>query len=331
MVDLVKIRKKKAEKKKAEEEAAAAASAADEHAASDSPVSEASAPPVAQPASAPAEAASPDAPAASPVILSPAEGEGSAVSGATGGGEGAASPRSSPESADPSSSSRLRMTGDAGSARGDAGSARGAAEAARGDARPATTTTARASTAAGDSASTSKLERFKAEAGRRRETADAAENSDGRDEVARLEALTFVIAGEQYALDIERIVEIVTPRPVTRIPNADSSVLGIMSLRGTIVTLLDVRQKLGHPPAGAPTADTRIVVIDSGSETVGFTVDRVLRVVKTGQDAIEPHPVVHAGELNEAIRGVFRTGGSLTILLDLDKLLDHNALAAAPA
>ena len=88
---------------------------------------------------------------------------------------------------------------------------------------------------------------------------------------------------------------------------------------------------LRHPAAGAATADTRIVVIDSGNETVGFTVDRVLRVVKTAQAEVEPHPIVHAGEANEAIRGVFRVAGALTILLDLDKLLDHDALAARPA
>jgi purine-binding chemotaxis protein CheW len=175
----------------------------------------------------------------------------------------------------------------------------------------------------------SKLDKFKAEAGKRRETVAAQAEEQGENRT--LEALTFLIAGEQYAVDIERIVEIVTPRPATRIPNASSSILGIISLRGTIVTLVDVRQKLGHPRGGDATPDTRIVVIDNGSETVGFVVDRVLRVVKTSRDALEPHPVVHAAELNEAILGVFRIAGALTILLDLDKLLDHDAPAAVPA
>ncbi len=174
----------------------------------------------------------------------------------------------------------------------------------------------------------SKLEKFKAEAGKRRAAESvkvelAAEN--------QVELLTFVIADEQYAVDIERIVEIVTPRPLTRIPNADRSVVGIVSLRGTIVTLVDVRRKLRHPPAGEPTPDTRIVVIDFHNEIVGFIVDRVLRVVKAGQADIEPHPVVHAMELDESIQGVFRAAGALTILLDLDKLLDHRALAVKTA
>lgn len=174
----------------------------------------------------------------------------------------------------------------------------------------------------------SKLAKFKEQAGKRREVqAERAET----EAATNLELLTFAIARESYAVDIERIVEIVTPRSVTRIPNADASVVGIISLRGTIVTLVDVRRKLGHPPAGDETPDTRIVVIDHHNEMVGFLVDRVLRVVKAGAEELEPHPVVHSAELDESIRGVFRVSGALTILLDLDKLLDSRALAASTA
>jgi purine-binding chemotaxis protein CheW len=176
---------------------------------------------------------------------------------------------------------------------------------------------------------TSKLDTFKAEAGKRRAFETA--KSDDATKVNQLELLTFVIAGEQYAVDIERIVEIVTPRAVTRIPNADSSVVGIMSLRGTIVTLVDVRRKLRHGEAGDDNDDTRIVVVDFHHEIIGFIVDRVLRVVKAAAGDVERHPVVHATELDDSVRGVFRAGGALTILLDLDKLLDHGALAARSA
>ncbi|MGZ5442105.1 MAG: chemotaxis protein CheW [Thermoanaerobaculia bacterium] len=165
-----------------------------------------------------------------------------------------------------------------------------------------------------------KLDRFKEEAGSRRGIAVA----KTAEQQLQLELLTFLIAGEQYAIDIEKIVEIVTPRPLTRIPNADASVVGIISLRGTIVTLVDVRRKLRHQAAGEDNENTRIVVIDLRDETVGFVVDRVLRVVKIAPSEVEPHPVVHATELEEAVRGVFRVSGALTILLDLDKLLDHS-------
>ena len=164
----------------------------------------------------------------------------------------------------------------------------------------------------------SKLDRFKELAGKRRDglVQDVATN----DESERIEVLTFAIAGEHYAAGIERVVEIIPIRGATRVPNADSAVRGIISLRGTIVTIMDARARLGHPRGdGGP--DSRIIVVERGSETLGFEVDRVLRVVKVDASDIEPHPVVHASEERGPIRGVFRQATALTILLDLDKLL----------
>lgn len=163
-----------------------------------------------------------------------------------------------------------------------------------------------------------KLERFKDAAGRRRAVALAGQDAPV---VEQLELLTFMVAGEQYAVDIEKIVEIVTPRPITKIPNCDRAIVGIVSLRGAIVTLLDVRHKLRHGER-VSAGDPRIIVVEQKGETVGFEVDRVLRVVKLEAGAVEPNPVLHASEQDEAVRGVFRQGAALTILLDLDKLLN---------
>jgi chemotaxis signal transduction protein len=168
--------------------------------------------------------------------------------------------------------------------------------------------------------STDKLSRFMQEAGKLRESVEEEAQVEETTDTGQLELLMFVIAGEQYAVDIERIVEIVRPRPVTRVPNAEESIVGIVSLRGTIVTLIDVRNRLRHANA-EETSDTRIIVVDHQGETIGFEVDRVMRVVKIGRNDVEPHPVVHASEADESIRGVFRHTGSLTILIDFDKLL----------
>ncbi len=167
---------------------------------------------------------------------------------------------------------------------------------------------------------TSKLERFLETAGKRK----SVETTKAAVATGQLELLTFNIAGELYAIDIENVVEIIAPCPVTRIPNADPSVAGIFSLRGTVVTLLDVRRRLGHAAEQTITDDIRVVVIQQESEHLGFTVDRVLRVVKADADSVEPHPVVHVSEQDESVKGVFRLGDSLTILLDLEKLLSRN-------
>ena len=166
-----------------------------------------------------------------------------------------------------------------------------------------------------------KLEKFKQEAGKKRE-GFVDEEAEYTTTSEQLELLTFILAGEQYAVDIEHLVEIVTPRAITRVPNADEGIVGILSLRGTIVTVVDARRKLRHPPSkNGDHPDRRIIVVEKGGETLGFEVDRVLRVVKTDPGAVEAHPVVHASEQHEAIRGVFRHADALTILLDFDKLL----------
>ena len=132
----------------------------------------------------------------------------------------------------------------------------------------------------------------------------------------------FEWAGERDAIEIEHVVEIITPRPVTRVPNADASVVGIISLRGMIVTLIDARSRLRHRAAGvASGSDVRVIVVELAGENMGFVVDRVLRVVKIEADAVDAHPVVHTSEQEESVRGVFRHADALTILLDLEKLL----------
>jgi purine-binding chemotaxis protein CheW len=179
-----------------------------------------------------------------------------------------------------------------------------------------------------------KLDRFKELAGKWREDADVAgATAEASEHVAsegQLEVLTFAIAGENYGIDIEHIVEIVPPRTPTRVPNADPSIVGILSLRGTIVTLVDVRRRLKQAKSGV-TPETRIVVVEHGGETIGFEVDRVFRVVKIAPSDVAPHPVVHASELDESIRGVFRQGDALTIMLDFDKLLDRREMPRAGA
>jgi purine-binding chemotaxis protein CheW len=163
-----------------------------------------------------------------------------------------------------------------------------------------------------------KLDRFKAAAGQRRES--FFERGDEITSADQVELLTFIIAGEQYAVSIEHLVEIITPRDATQVPNADPTIVGIISLRGTMVTVIDVRRKLRHPPARGGN-DARIIVVERAGEVLGFEVDRVLRVLKVDSAAVEPHPVVHSSELSDAVRGVFRHANALTILLDLDKLL----------
>jgi len=167
----------------------------------------------------------------------------------------------------------------------------------------------------------SKLDRYKATAGQVHRFVNQVSRDIAADDGGVLELLTFVIASERYALEIEKIVEIIPPRTATRVPNTDRAILGIISLRGTIVTLLDVRKGLGHPPGVVDPNHSRIIVIERSGEIAGFLVDRVTRVIKLPKAEVETQPVVHPLEQNESIRGVFQQEGQLTILLDLEALI----------
>ncbi|PYQ60461.1 MAG: hypothetical protein DMF58_08140 [Acidobacteria bacterium] len=159
-----------------------------------------------------------------------------------------------------------------------------------------------------------KLEQFLTTVGTPRFAEEAPVETAG-DEI---ELLTFILGAERYAIDLENVAEISEARPATRVPNAALNTVGIFSLRGAIVTLLDIRSQLKQPP---PKGDQRIIVVHDGAGLAGFEVDRVLRPAKIDRSAIEPQPVVTPGEESDFIRGVVRNENALTIVLDLAKLL----------
>ncbi|MCM2317468.1 MAG: chemotaxis protein CheW [Thermoanaerobaculia bacterium] len=171
-----------------------------------------------------------------------------------------------------------------------------------------------------------RLARFKRLAGKRRTwTATPRMDEQGRaeeEERTELELLRFRVAGENYAVDIDKIVEIVPPRSTTRVPNADEAIVGIISLRGTIVTVIDLRRKLGHPKVDFQTLkDARMIVVERAGETAGFLVDLVSRVVKLDPSQLENHPVVSSAEQSEFVSGVFQSPDGLVILLDIERIL----------
>jgi purine-binding chemotaxis protein CheW len=162
-----------------------------------------------------------------------------------------------------------------------------------------------------------KLEAFLATVGQKRPGLVQGTVAAPQDEI---ELLTFTLGEERYAVEINDIAEIISAQTATRIPNADAGIVGVISVRGSIVTLVDVRTRLKQPPRD-PSKDSRIIVVRHGAGLIGFEVDRVLRPQKIERAAIDPQPVVHADEESECIRGVIRGPNALTIVLDLSKLL----------
>jgi purine-binding chemotaxis protein CheW len=140
--------------------------------------------------------------------------------------------------------------------------------------------------------------------------------------------LTFMLAGEEYALDILRISEIIKVRPVTEVPRAPAFVTGIISVRGTIVPVVDLRLRL-HLPASEPGPAGRILIVTKQDEPYGLVVDEVVHVVRLHAEDIEPPPAAVGVASSEFIGGIGRPpsilmpglGGRMLIVLNVDAVL----------
>lgn len=105
----------------------------------------------------------------------------------------------------------------------------------------------------------------------------------------RAELCTFRVGGEDYAVDIMRVREIIPPLPVTPVPRAPSFVEGVIRLRAEVIPVVDVRKRFGLP-AEPPTRKTRFVIVRIGGRRIALVVDEVTEVVRLRRSEIRPAP-----------------------------------------
>lgn len=135
-----------------------------------------------------------------------------------------------------------------------------------------------------------------------------------------LQWVTFRLAGETYGINVMQVQEVLRYSEIAPVPGAPTYVLGIINLRGNVVTVIDTRHRFGLEP-GEVTDNTRIVIIEADSHVVGILVDSVAEVVYLRQSEIETAPNVGNEESAKFIQGVCHKNGELLILIELDKLL----------
>ncbi len=137
--------------------------------------------------------------------------------------------------------------------------------------------------------------------------------------------LAFNLGDEEYALDIRQISEIIKVREFTDIPRAPRFILGIISLRGVVVPIFDLRCRLNLGVSDLlPT--TRIVVCRHEDVSVGLLVDSINQVVNLVNDELEPPPGVLSGLDRDMVSGLGRYQGRMIILLNLQSVLDVASL-----
>ena len=141
------------------------------------------------------------------------------------------------------------------------------------------------------------------------------------EEEEKREFVCFMLANEEYAVDIREIREIIRLEAITEVPRTLQFIKGVITLRGIIVTIIDLRERLGLEKIDY-TSQNRIIITSKNDSLVGLIVDRVTQVVRIYPSSVEPPPLVMSAIEAEYIKGVTRVEGRLIILLNLQKVLD---------
>ncbi len=149
-------------------------------------------------------------------------------------------------------------------------------------------------------------------------------------EDAMLQWVTFVLAGEKYGVNVMQVQEVLRYTEIAPVPGAPSYVLGIINLRGRVVTIIDARTRFGLPNTEI-NDNTRIVVIESETHVVGMLVDSVAEVVYLRMSEIETAPNIGTDDSAKFIQGVCHKNDELLILIELEKLLTEEEWAELEA
>ncbi|WP_240009641.1 chemotaxis protein CheW [Marinomonas algicola] len=138
-----------------------------------------------------------------------------------------------------------------------------------------------------------------------------------------LQYLTFKLIDETYGINVMQIKEVLRYSEIAPVPGAPSYVLGIVNLRGNVVTVVDTRVRFSLPECTI-TDNTRIIIIEHEGEQVGLLVDAVQEVFYLYQGEIEQSPSVGNDEALMFIQGVYQKEEELVILLELNRMFERN-------
>ncbi len=143
--------------------------------------------------------------------------------------------------------------------------------------------------------------------------------------------LTFTLDGEQYAADVSRVREVLELLPLTKLPRMPEYMKGVINIRGSVVPVVDLRQKFGMS-AVEETVDTSIIVMDVGDGekrmTVGCLTDSVEEVIEIMPESVEPPPSFGTKVDTEFISGIAKRDEQFIIVLDINRVFDDAEIAS---
>lgn len=133
----------------------------------------------------------------------------------------------------------------------------------------------------------------------------------------------FYVGSALCGIDINVIQEMNKQMTMTRVPQSPAHVLGIMNLRGRIVTIIDLGRKLGLSPSKT-TENSRIIIVNSRDENIGLLVDKITDVVNAKWEEMEPTPSNIKGLKGKYFQGVLKASKELIAVLDVEEVLSED-------
>ena len=136
--------------------------------------------------------------------------------------------------------------------------------------------------------------------------------------------LTFTLAGEEYAIGILKVKEIISYGPITSVPQTPPAIRGVLNLRGSVVPVIDLALKLDLPTSVINDRTCIVIVevdLDTERSVMGIVADSVSQVIELYPDDILPPPPFGTRVRIDFLRGMARAANKFILVLDIEKIL----------
>lgn len=140
--------------------------------------------------------------------------------------------------------------------------------------------------------------------------------SQTKDKLGQIERyIEFNLGTERYAVTLLQVLEVISIPQTTPVPNSPPYTLGVMNLRGKIISIIDIRKKLNIPPL-EKNDEVAVIIINLGETNIGIIVDSINRVLSVNESELD-NAVEIQGQINaKYIKGVYHSEEKLTFLID---------------
>jgi purine-binding chemotaxis protein CheW len=138
-----------------------------------------------------------------------------------------------------------------------------------------------------------------------------------------VELLTFELADQVFGIEIESVIEIRNATTLARLPHAPEYIRGVMNLRGAILPVMCLRERIGMPLGERDISELMLIVVRHETQTSGLLVDEVCDILQVSRDAIQPSPEGLDDTVPVFLKGLALTDAAVMGIFDVERVLPH--------